>query len=149
MARNTFSLSPQKMGRMKYLILTMGSSISLMYLFLLLTEAGILPNGNVWAKIYVYLPLVVMMVLGYFLIVKKNHTIDVKDNSIAETDWRRRVMTSVKTVQIRCYRRNFLGEIILLDEAGNKLLCVESNMTNFEQFQQWLENHNITQSKEK
>ena len=149
MAKNTFSMFPQKQGRMIYLLLTMGSSLLLMYLFLQLVETGILPKGRVLTQLYIYLPLAVMMVLGYHLIMKKNHSIEVSNNTIQETDWRRKALPPIKTTQIQCYRQNFLKEIILMDNTGNKLLCVESNMTNFDQFTQWLVNHNITQSKEK
>ena len=144
-----FFMYPQKPGRIKYLLLVFGFPILLMYLFLQFVRAGILPQGKVLAQIYIYLPLAVMMVLSYHLIMKKNHSIEVRDNAILETDWRKQPLSRIKSVQIQSFRQNLLNEIILLDKSGNKLLCVESNMTNFEQFRQWLARHNITQTKEK
>ena len=144
-----FFMYPQKPGQIKYLRLVLGFPILLMYLFLQFVRAGILPQSKVLAQIYIYLPLAVMMVLLYHLIMKKNHSIEVKGNTIQETDWRKQPLSRIKSVQIQGFRQNLLNEIILLDKSGNKLLCVESNMTNFEQFRQWLARHNITQTKEK
>ena len=144
-----FFMYPQKPGRIKYLRLVCGFPILLMYLFLQFLRAGILPQSKVLAQIYNYLTLAVMMVLSYHLITKKNHSIEVKGNTIQETDWRGQSLSRIKSVQIQSFRQNLLNEIILLDKSGNKLLCVESNMTNFEQFRQWLARHNITQTKEK
>ena len=143
-----FFMYPQKTGRIKYLNLVLGFPILLMYLFLQFVRAGILPQGKVLAQIYIYLPLAVMLVLSYHLIMKKNHSIEVRDNAILETDWRNQPLSRIKSVQIQSFRQNLLDELILLDKSGNKLLCVESNMTNFEQFRQWLARHNITQTKE-
>ena len=136
-------MSVQKAGRMKYLLLVMGIPILLMYLLQQLAIASILPLTALLSNIYIYTPISIMAVLGYFLIFKKNHCIDVKDNTVIETDWRGQNRRVIKTSQIWAYRRNILGEIILLDKLGNRLLCVESNMTNFDAFQKWLERHDI------
>ena len=134
---------------MKYLLLVLGVPLLLMYSLPELAKAGILPYTDLSIQIYLYGSLFISCVLGYFLIFKKNHGINIKDNTISETDWRGKQLPAIKTKQIQEYRRNILGEIILLDEHGNKLLCVESNMTNFDAFQKWLERHNILESKEK
>ena len=91
----------------------------------------------------IYLPMAIMMILGYFLIFRKNHRVEVKDNQIIETDWRQREACRIEVSQIHSIKRNLLNEIIIVDENGNRLLCVESNMTNIPKFEQWLERHNI------
>ena len=149
MAQNAFSMRVQKAGRMKYLLLAMGIPILLMHLFKQLATADALPSTGLLSQVYIYSPIFIMAVLGYFLIHKKNHCIDVKNNTLIETDWRGKNRCVIKTEQIWACRRNILGEIILLDKHGTRLLCVESNMSNFDAFQQWLVRHNILDKKEK
>ena len=84
-----------------------------------------------------------MLVISYFMIWKKNHIIEVRDNTLTEKGWRGPVITTVKTSQVVAYRRNFLDEIILLGKDDRRLLCIESNMTNRDRFLEWLAAHNI------
>ena len=142
MAQNSFVMHPQKQGRMKYLFLTMVPPIILLYLFSLLLQSGV-QIGNSIRYICLYVPLVGMAILTYYFILKKNHRIEVKDNTIIEYDWRKNESRRIKVSQIYVYKRNWLREIILIDNNGNKLLCVESNMSNFHEFEQWLERHHI------
>lgn len=139
MTQNVFQMYPQKRGRIKYLLITLYLPLLLLLIVSQLTKHGVLPKTPIF--IYVFLSLII--VLGYFFIFKKNHHIEVQDNTIAETDWTQKNTQKIKAVQIHSFRRNFLGEIILLDDSGHKLLCIESNMSNFDLFQQWLEQHNI------
>ncbi len=143
MPKNTFSMFTQKSGRMKYLLLAMGIPALLMWLFQQLLNIGILPKTELLSTISIYLFPLTAIVLGYHLVMKKNHSIEIKDNTIVETDWRKKNPRIIKTTQIHCYRQNILGEIILLDKFGIRLLCVENNMTNFDAFQQWLARHDI------
>ena len=149
MVENTFSMSAQKAGRMKYLLLVMGIPLLFMFLLAQLIAAGILPPTKILVEIITYIPALMMIALGYPLVFKKNHTIEVDDYALLETDWRGRKHEAIKTEQISSYRQNILGEIILLDENRKPLLCVESNMTNFDAFQQWLVRHDILDNKEK
>ena len=55
----------------------------------------------------------------------------------------KRFIRKVRADQIEHYYRNFLGEIVLVDADSKKLLCIESNMTNRDRFEQWLTAHNI------
>ena len=139
MPNNTFQMITQKRGRMKYLLITIYVPLLFMILLSLLMKRGIFPK----TPIVFYLSMAAITVLGYFLIFKKNHSIQIQDNTITETDWLRKNTQEIKAAQVCCFRRNFLGEIILLDKNGKKLLCVEKNMSNFDLFQQWLEQHNI------
>ena len=139
MPTNNFQMITQKRGRMKYLLITIYVPLLFMILLSLLMKRGILPK----TPIVFYLSMAAITVLGYFLIFKKNHSIQIQDNTITETDWLQKNTREIKAAQVCCFRRNFLGEFILLDTNGKKLLCVEKNMSNFDLFQQWLEQHNI------
>ena len=139
MPKNKFQMITQKRGRMKYLLITIYVPLLFMILLSLLMKRGIFPK----TPIVFYLSMAAISVLGYFLIFKKNHSIQIQDNTITETDWSRKNTRKIKASQVCCFRRNFLGEIILLDTNSKKLLCVEKNMSNFDLFQQWLERHNI------
>ena len=143
MSTNSFLMRPQKAGRMKYLLLTMFPPIGLMYLVMNLMQNGLIPQSKALGMFSIYSSMAIMMVISYFLIWKKNHTIEVKDNTLTEKTWRGELSAKVKTVQIAEYRRNFLGEIVLVDADGKKLLCIESNMTNRDRFVQWLAAHHI------
>ena len=143
MSTNSFLMRPQKAGRMKYLILTIFPPIGLMYLVMNLMQNGLIPQIKALGMFSIYGSMAIMMVISYFLIWKKNHTIEVKDNTLTEKNWRSELSVKIKTSQISGYRRNFLGEIILVDANSKKLLCVESNMTNRDRFEQWLTAHNI------
>ena len=142
MAQNSFVMHVQKQGRMKYLFLTMIPPIILLGLFSLLLQSGI-QFSNIIRYACLYASLVGMAILTYYFIFKKNHRIEVKDNTIIEYDWRKNESRRIKASQIYVYIRNWLREIILIDNNGNKLLCVESNMSNFHEFEQWLERHHI------
>ena len=143
MSTNSFLMRPQKAGRMKYLLLTMFPPIGLMYLVMNLMQNGLIPQSKALGMFSIYGSMAIMMVISYFLIWKKNHTIEVKDNTLTEKTWRGELSAKVKTAQIAEYRRNFLGEIVLVDADGKKLLCIESNMTNRDCFEQWLAAHHI------
>lgn len=133
-----FVMRTEKQGRIKYLLLTIAPYLILMQLFVQLTEAGILPRGKILSQVYVYLPLALMCVASYFLILKKNHTIEVSDQGLIEEDWHGKFHT-ISVHKIRSVRRNWLGELRLLDEDGRVLVCVETNMSNYDRFQKWLE----------
>ena len=147
MADTSFTMSPMRQGRMKYLILTVFSSVLVSYGWLWLTEIGVLPKNRVTATLGMILQVSLLCVLGFFLILRKNHSLEVQEHCILHTDWRRRAASTIQTNQIRSFRRNLMGELLLLDENGKVLICVEPNMSNHDLFLQWLQNHHINESK--
>ena len=143
MAKNTFVMKYRQTGRLKYLALTFLPPIFVMALGSVLFQIGLIPPSPILGNLLIYIPVGSIAIIGYFTTLRKHHTIDVKNNTLLETNWRGKVSTRIKAAQIACFRRNFLGEIILLDRSGSKLLCVESSMTNRDRFEQWLASHNI------
>ena len=140
MVSSSFTLLPQKSGRMIYLILTICPVTLLMQCTTWLIKLGILPTSKYLAFVYLTIPMLLMVTLGYFLIFRKNHKIEIQDDTITETNWLNKVRT-ISVHEIASVRRNILREISLLDADGKKLLCVEANMTNFDQFLHWLERY--------
>ena len=128
---------------MKYLLLTMFPPIGLMYLVMNLMQNDLIPQSKALGMFSIYGSMAIIMVISYFLIWKKNHTIEVKNNELTEKSWRGNITAKVKSSQITALRRNFLGEIILVDADSKNLLCVESNMTNRDRFELWLTAHHI------
>ena len=141
---NGFTMSTRKPGRMKYLLLTVFPPIAVIYLCTGLIELGILPVSEITRYFLLAVWAIMMGTLGYFLIFKKNHQLDINDNTITETDWRCRV-TQIPVSHVRSFRRNWLKEYILLDENGKRLVCIETNMENFDLFQQWIEHQHFKQ----
>ncbi len=138
-----FSMYPQKKGRLKYLLLVVGIPLLAMELIQLLLNHGILPIGKVWAYLYTFLPLLGLGALVYWMVFQKGHSLKVADGYLLETDFLRKKTRRITAAQIHSIRRNILREIILLDEDGKKILCVEAYMLNFDQFEQWLKKHKI------
>ena len=140
---DSFTMSTRKQGRMKYLLLTIAPALLVTYLFTWLVSLGILPGGETFGLIYISISMGLMSVLGYYLIFLKNHALEITQREVHHKDWRGR--TSVIPVShFRGYRRNWLKEYILLDETGKTLFCVESNMENFDLFEQWIIEQKIT-----
>ena len=141
---NGFTMSTRKPGRMKYLLLTVFPPVAVIYLCTGLIELGILPVSEITRYFLLAVWAIMMGTLGYFLIFKKNHQLDINDNTITETDWRCRV-TQRPVSHVRSFRRNWLKEYILLDENGKRLVCIETNMENFDLFEQWIGNQHFKQ----
>ena len=110
MSVNSFDMCPQKAGRMKYLLLTMVPPTGFMYLVMNLMQNGLIPQSKAFGMFSIYGSMAAMMFISYFLIWKKNHTIEVKDNTLTEKSWRGNISAKVKNSQIAAFRRNFLGE---------------------------------------
>ena len=141
---NGFTMSTCKPGRMKYLLLTVFPPVAVIYLCTGLIELGILPVSEITRYFLLAVWAIMMGTLGYFLIFKKNHQLDINDNTITETDWRCRV-TQLPVSHVRSFCRNWLKEYILLDENGKRLVCIETNMENFDLFEQWIGNQHFKQ----
>lgn len=140
MTSTDFTLLPTKSGKMGNLLLTICPATLLMQCITWLIEFGIIPTSKVLAFVYLTIPMILMVTLGYFQIFKKNHNIEVRNDSIVETTWLRKTNT-IRTHEIASVRRGLLREVILLDAAGTTLLRVEASMTNFDQFLHWLEQY--------
>lgn len=140
-----FKMEPGKSGRLKYLILTLLPAYLVTKLIGRLAAIGILPDGQLTGFLTMTFSLTLMGILGYFLVFRKNHTIEVGDFSVAERDWRGACRV-IPLGKIRKIKRNILNEILLKDENGKTLLCVESNMENMEQFEKWLTVHQFGQT---
>ena len=147
MENQGFTMSPQNRGRMRYLLLALWVPLGIMWSVVLLMDRGLIPENTILGFVTIFGSLAAMMILGYFLIFQKNHTLAFVSNAILETNWRRQVKGH-PFYHIKHYRRNFLGEYILTDGGGNKILCVEPNMSNFDRFQQWMAEHHIEPVKE-
>ncbi len=137
-----FKMEPGKKGRLKYLILTLLPAYLVMSLLRQMAAQEILPANDPTGFLIMSSALVMMGTLGYFLIFRKNHIIEVSDISLAERDWQGKVRL-VGVSKICGWKKNLLGEILLLDEHKKVLLCVESNMENRDLFLAWLEKHNF------
>ena len=137
-----FKMEPGKKGRIKYLILTLLPAYLVMNLLQRLAAQEILPANDFTGFLIMSSALVMMGTLGYFLIFRKNHIIEVSDISLAERDWQGKVKL-IGISKIRGWKQNLLGEILLLDQNKKVLLCVESNMENLDLFRKWLEKHNF------
>ena len=86
---------------------------------------------------------VIFVVLAMLCSLTKKHSLVVFDESITNKDHRGRFLRKVTLDQISHCRRNFLGELVLVDAEGNSILCVEPYLTNKDRFEQWIAAHNI------
>ena len=140
-----FVLCTQKAGRMKYLLLTLCPPLLLGYVVTQLMKRGVLPAGSAVGLITIVVMCALLLVLEYFLILRKNHTLKVEGSTIREKRMlSSRAQTVVEARQIHSVRRNFLGEWLLKDGNGKTLLCVESNMSDRDLLEEWLGRHGIT-----
>ena len=125
MEQTYFVMKPQKRGWLKYAAAGL----------LAATPFALLNGFGAGACVFI-------AIAGLCSLVK-NHTIVVFDNSMTEKDFRGRFIRKVTADQITLYRKNHFDEIILIDFDSKPLLCIESNMTNRDRFEQWLTAHNI------
>ena len=146
MENNSFEMTVQAgLGRMKYLLLTICPALLFLELWRLLTERGFLPASRGLYYVSLVLWSGLMILLGYLLIFRKNHILSVEESTIRETDMMsRRVRATIEARQIRSVHRNLLGEWLLKDENGKTLLCIESNMSNRDMLQEWLNRRGLT-----
>jgi hypothetical protein len=140
MTNTDFTLLPTKSDKMVNLLMTVSPPTLLMQGIIWLIELGILPTSKLLAFVYLAIPMILMMTLGYFLVFRKNHRIEVCDDVITETTWLNKT-NNIHVHDIASVRRGLLQNVYLLDASGRKILCVEPHMTNFVQFLRWLEQH--------
>ena len=122
-----FTMKPRMPGLIKYVLLAAVPSVA----------AGLLISWNAAAWVFI--------LLAGVLLLPRSHSIIVFDNSLTEKalHGRNRFIRKVNADQVDHYRRNPLREVVLVDAQGRKLLCIESNMTNRDRFEQWLTSHHI------
>ena len=122
-----FTMKPRMHGFIKYILLALVPSAAVGFLLAW--------DSAAW----------IFILLAAALILPRNHCIVLFENSLIEKSLhgRNQFIRKVNVDQIACYRRNILGEIVLLDPQGRKLLCVEPCMTNQDLFEQWLTSHHI------
>ena len=102
-----------------------------MYLLRYLIDCGVIPNPNGMASLLLLIPLAFIWILADRLIYRKNHTISVYAHYVVEVNiWRKE--RQIQFSQVHNVKKNWLGEIIVKDAAGKRLLCIEENMENRE-----------------
>ena len=142
MQENTFRMHFPKSGLLRYVLLSIIPSACYVLIVYIMLSLGILQWGSFpgyscfdgagWLFIFLFA----------YLVVPRNHNIDVQCNTLIERDHKGLHIRTVQACQIDHFRVNLLNEIILLDIHNRKLLCVEKDMTNFDRFEEWLrENH--------
>ena len=142
MQEHPFVMRPKKPVRLRYLFLTIAPPITVTQTILKFLQTGSIPHSKPLEVATIIGCFAATLLLGYFLILRKNHTLTFYPNRILETSNSGR-RTTHAALRVMYYRRNFLGEYILTDGIGNKILCIESNMTNHDRFLIWLAAHHI------
>ena len=140
-----FKLEPGKKGRLKYLAMTLLPAYALTKVAGRLASAGVLPASDLTGCVTMIISLALMSTLGYFLVLRKNHIIEVGELSVSEKDWQGKCRI-IPIGKIRGMKRNILNEILLTDESGKVLLCVESNMENRDKLVSWLQERQINET---
>ena len=135
----SFLMEPQQRGRLKYLLLTLVAPTVVSYVPVLLRMWGVKSLPNALGPIVSGLMLVAVLVLAYFLIFRKSHSLAVGAGEISERSLLSgKILRTVSAEEICSVRHNLLGEWLLQDGQGKTLLCVESNMSCREELAAWL-----------
>lgn len=120
-----FVMKPQRHGQLRYALLAVIPAAVSAFL--------IGPFGAAWIFVF----------LAGLLIFPSNHRIVVFENSITEKDFRGRFIRKIDKSQVAFFRKNVLGEIVLVDNNNQLLLRAESYLSNRDRFDQWIESHHI------
>lgn len=142
MAKHSFSVTPSRSGRIRYILLTMVPPLVLAFLLQELMKDGVIPGG-VWEWLYCLGCLGLMGLLLYLLLLRKRHQFQIRDDMVTEISWLGKEVRTFSAARIGSCRRNGLNELILLDKNGKRLAKIEGNMNNFDRFRKWLEKHDI------
>ena len=143
MAQNRFDMKPMPKKRTKYVLLALLLPIGIIALFMILTEIGMIPASQTFTNIVIYGSMILMSLMSYAMVINHNHTIEVRGSTVTEKGPNGKEKRKFQAKQISKIRRNAMGEMILLDQSGEKLLCMETSMSNYDLFLQWMESHNI------
>lgn len=130
-AGSSFQMFPLRNGRRQLdLIITLGIPLAVLYLM----------PPSVFSVI---LGLALMVVLAYFFIFRKNHSVTVTETEIRNHDTMTNKETVISIGEIQYVKTGLLGDLVLIDREGKKRLCVEKNMSCYDRFQNFLQEHNI------
>lgn len=130
-AEARFQMIPLRNGR-RYLDLIMTLGIPLALLYLLPPSIFCLVFG-----------LVLMAVLAYLFIFRRNHIITVTGAELQNCNTITGKETTISVAEIQSVKTGLLGDLVLIDREGKKRLCVEKNMSCYDRFQNFLQEHNI------
>ena len=141
MTENTFRMILPRSGFLRYVLLSFLPSVSYVLIVSILVFSGIihqeyLPGyfgGAVWIYIFAF----------PCLVVPRSHNIEVRGDTLIESDHKGLHIRTVHADQVDHFRVNLLKEIVLFDSNNHKLLCVEHDMTYRDQFEEWLLSHRI------
>ena len=136
MGNSNYVLKYVPRKRIKYQLLTLLPPLACFLLLIRLSITGMLPNG--YSTVFMLIPFTLLWVLTYLFIFRKIHNIAVYTDRLVESGWRGKEYT-VYFSSISNIRTNLLGEIILKDAQGKKLLCIEDNLENRERLLEQLQ----------
>ncbi len=139
-----FTMEPGKHGRLRYLVMTLFPAWLFQRMTNRLVSAGVLPNTGAVGFFSMALALGMMWGLGYHLILRKNHVIEVGPMTMGERDWRGK-FRMIPLRQVAYWRTNLLGEILLVDDHNRILLRVEGHLENRERFLEYLRTQGVEQ----
>ncbi len=142
MDEQNFKMRTVQSGRIRYFLLTLIPPLAGTYLITLLMEIGIIPRFRLLVSLLTFLPIFGIMITGYFFVFNKNHVLRIDGEYIERINWHGK-STTYNINQIHSYRKNLIGETVLLDEDGKKLFAIETNMTNQDIFMAWLDKNDI------
>ena len=143
MARSSFIMHPTKSYINRYLLLMFLPPLAIMGLFLLLVEYHILDSSYLIAILFLGSAFVYLFISIIWFFAKKQHTLEIKNHAITVKSLFGNVITKIKVKQICSVRRNFLDELLLLDETGTVLLHVCPHWENRILFEEWLLDHEL------
>ena len=136
---NEFTLVTQNKGRLKYLLITLAPPVAIEYLLSYLIKSGVF-GENIRSKAPIILAVVVsllVLIIGYFMIFRKNHVIAVKGTVITDHFTFFNKTNTIHISEVKSVKYNLLGEIVLKGADGKTLLTVEKGMTNYDMFEEW------------
>lgn len=135
-AETRFQMIPLRNGR-RYLdlIITLGVPLALLYL---------LPP-SIFCLVF---GLVLMVVLAYLFIFRRNHIITVTGAEIQNCNTITGKETTISVAEIQSVKTGLLGDLVLIDREGKKRLCVEKNMSCYDRFLAFLQAHDLSSAKD-
>ena len=136
---NEFTLVTQNKGRLKYLLITLAPPVAIEYLLSYLIKSGVF-GENIRSKAPIILAVVVsllVLIIGYFMIFRKNHVVTVKGTVITDHLTMFNKTNTIHISEVKSVKYNLLGEIVLKGADGKTLLTVEKGMTNYDMFEEW------------
>lgn len=135
-AEARFQMIPLRNGR-RYLDLIMTLGIPLALLYLLPPSIFCLVFG-----------LVLMVLLAYLFIFRRNHIITVTGAEIQNCNTITGKETTFSVAEIQSVKAGLFGDLVLIDREGKKRLYVEKNMSCYDHFLKFLQMHGLSSAKD-